>query len=502
MTAQSNAVNELHERVNRRLAEALPSYLPARRWFGDKARTITRVEVIASFPIDELGKPAAFNVIEVSFGDGNPARYVLPVVIDANSSAGPDVIATLETGESVRDALTEPDFRSWMLELLIDGSDRVAGAGRLEIDALAASTALLTEAGDLPSRVLGVEQSNSSIVYGATAFIKLFRRLQPGINPDLELTRFLTAKSAFANVPAYLGAITYRSPEGEQTVVAVAQAFVDAVGDGWSFVLDLLRSHLDDAGDREFLAESTSVARRLGEITAEMHVALTADPWSQDLAPEPVRQDDVERWSRDYLEMLDLVVAGIERTSGSIDGQTQELVDAFLRLAPGLRARTAGFDRLLGRAKTRVHGDYHLGQTLRTSAGDFAVIDFEGEPQRTITERRRKTSPLKDVAGMLRSFSYARGTAHQWLREGQGLMPSDLVAWERMVRQAFIDAYVQTARANGAAFLPKTDADLDAALRAWELDKAVYEVQYELNNRPDWLWIPLSAMIKQGEPDR
>jgi maltose alpha-D-glucosyltransferase/alpha-amylase len=137
---------------------------------------------------------------------------------------------------------------------------------------------------------------------------------------------------------------------------------------------------------------------------------------------------------------------------------------------------------------------------LRTREDDFVILDFEGEPQRTIEERRRKTSPLKDVAGMLRSFGYARGTATAWLSEDQGTLHSDLIAWERQIRATFLAAYAERVSAGGGAFLPESTDDLRAAVAAWELDKATYEVLYELNNRPDWLWIPLSAMIKHGSP--
>jgi maltose alpha-D-glucosyltransferase/alpha-amylase len=177
------------------------------------------------------------------------------------------------------------------------------------------------------------------------------------------------------------------------------------------------------------------------------------------------------------------------------------MADAFLAIAPGLESRASGFDRLIGRAKTRVHGDYHLGQTLRTQGGNFIVLDFEGEPQRSIEERRRKTSPLKDVAGMLRSFSYARGTSTPWLSPGSVVLHADLVNWERGIRDAFLATYISTVADGGGSFLPESAEDMSTALSAWELDKAAYEVLYELNNRPDWLWIPLAAMIKYGAPD-
>ena len=489
-------------RVREAVQQALPGYLPTQRWFGDKAREIDAVEIVAAFDIPGLAIPAAFAVIEVAFRGGGGVRYGMPLAVNPTHGAGVVCTVTLDGEQAfVRDALLEPGFRAWVLELLIAADARQTGAGRLLIDRPERNRLRLEKLRSAASRVLGAEQSNSSLVFGNDVFVKLFRRLQPGVNPDVELTRFLTVKAGFEHTPPVLGSIAYESPEGDSTVVAVAQEFVESVGDGWAFVIAMLERHIGAGESPNSGAESKEVARRLGEITAHMHLALARDPWDDELAPESIRMDDTERWRAGYLEMLDAVAAGIRRAQSTMEPRTAELAGAFLELSSGLRGRAEAFDRLLGRAKTRVHGDYHLGQLLCTADRDFAVIDFEGEPQRPIAERRLKTSPLKDVAGMLRSFAYARGTVAAKLDAENDGRAADLVGWERLMRTDFLDAYLRTAAGGGATFLPSSPADIQAAVAAWELDKAVYEVQYELNNRPEWLWIPLSGMLKYGTPD-
>jgi maltose alpha-D-glucosyltransferase/alpha-amylase len=260
------------------------------------------------------------------------------------------------------------------------------------------------------------------------------------------------------------------------------------VGDGWEEVLRLLQEP-DAAGD--------SVPRRLGEITAQLHMALSSSPWDPAFAPEPITADDIARWTAATTNALESVAHDLRAKRSEVDSETRDLIETFLALVPRLALQATGYERLRGRAKTRVHGDYHLGQTLCTTTGDFIIVDFEGEPQRPIEERRAKTSPLKDVAGMLRSFSYARSVAER-TAEAQGSHhgAAALIAWERAARRAFLGAYLAVSRQGHATYLPASDDDVRQALGAWELDKALYEIRYELNNRPDWLRVPLAAVLK------
>jgi maltose alpha-D-glucosyltransferase/alpha-amylase len=230
-----------------------------------------------------------------------------------------------------------------------------------------------------------------------------------------------------------------------------------------------------------------------------MHLALESARSDPDLAPQPIGNEDAAAWASGTVEAVASTSQKLEAITGRETGEARDLIEAFLRLAPRLSARASGFESLVGLSKTRVHGDFHLGQTLRTTHGDFVILDFEGEPQRAIAERRAKTSPLKDVAGMLRSFGYARGAAERDVGTSDSRSQTErasLISWERLARRAFVDSYVNESRRGGAGYLPNSDDDVRLALDAWELDKALYEVNYELNNRPDWLALPLAATLK------
>lgn len=503
MREQRDATVALSSALPGIVRRSFPRYLPSQRWFGDKARTISETELRASFAIPGANV-AAIAIIDVRFASGPSSGYVVAVgVVDGDTLPATPIPNHEDTDLPAQlvDGFALASVREWFMQTLIAGQDVPVAGGVVSVDMLPeVRQAILSAAGE-PSRVLAIDQSNTALAFGFQAITKVLRRLQPGVNPDVELTRFLTAKTDFTNIPAYLGSLTFTPDDGEPCVLAVTQRFVENEGNGWSYALEALRRSIEAGSTGALQAEARATGRRLGEITAAMHLALASDPWTPAVAPEPIKPEDIRRWSDDYLSMLERIVDGVKRARPGLHGDMADLADSFLAIVPGLRGRAHGFDRLLGRAKTRVHGDYHLGQTLRTLDGDFVVLDFEGEPQRSLEERRRKTSPLKDVAGMLRSFSYARGTAGSWLSRATGLLASDLVMWERAIRAAFLDAYIAAVRAGGGGFLPASVDDTRAAIAAWELDKAAYEVFYELNNRPDWLWIPLAAMIKQGEPE-
>ena len=304
------------------------------------------------------------------------------------------------------------------------------------------------------------EQSNTSVVFGDALIVKHFRRLVEGVNPELEITRHLTEHTTFRNAPRLAGALEYVDAQGAVATLAVAHELVRDGRDGWQWLLGRLA-----AGDGAIEA-----LRRLGRTTAELHVALampTADPA---FGTEPIDRSDVARWT-----------AALER---QVHAAHEAAGRRSLPSMPAAAGRA--FDGLLGVAKIRHHGDFHLGQTLAVRDGqDFVLIDFEGEPLRPLQERRRKHTPLRDVAGMLRSFAYAAATTERTGRETGD--------WERAARAAFVDAY-RTAAA-GAAFLPASSEAFQRAVAALELEKAAYEIVYEANNRPDWLEIPVRGFV-------
>ncbi len=473
------------------VGRALPAFIGAQRWYGDKARDLSQIDIAASSVVrHDRGYLVLLNVT-VAFSQGASAEYFVPLSVLPAGDPEVGIIGTIEgDGERwiVFDAVQTAGFRRWLLEELNrQGSDPTS---RFRWTTTSAASDPLPAAMRAESRLSSAQQSNSSIVYGNSVILKIFRRLSPGVNPEVELGRFLTTRTSFRNIPLLLGEWGYTAADGSSRSLAVAQSFIPSVGDGWSHTLNALNSPA---------AATDADARRLGQLTAQLHLALASARSDDDLSPEPIRTEDAASWSERVNEAVTWTAQALRHVAGNHSGETRELIEAFLGLAPRLTAQASGFERLVGRQKTRVHGDYHLGQTLRTTGGDFVILDFEGEPQRPIEERRAKTSPLKDVAGMLRSFGYARGAAEREAAAGTSpaeVVRSDLVAWERTTRRAYVESYVAESRRGGAKYLPPSDDDIRQALAAWELDKALYEVNYELNNRPDWLALPLAATLK------
>jgi maltose alpha-D-glucosyltransferase/alpha-amylase len=454
------------------IASQLHAFLAKQRWYGEKASAIESATIADSGTSGEI----RHLIVDVQPAGAPAARYYVPVVSD-------------QDGE-IADATATPEYHRFLAEMHRDGGTLPMAAGTLVWRRTKAGETTGLTGG---ARTLSVEQSNSSVRFDDAALVKIFRRLQPGVNPEIELTQFLTERTDFRNAPALLGWLDYQPNDGEVTAIAVAQSFVSAIGDGWSTTLDELRA-LNAAEQHERPAienQSLGLIRQLGRRTAQMHLALGSDPWTPDLAPERITVADVDAWRESFVALLRRVSAALDRFEPS-DERAADLKRAFDEARPRIEQQTAGFERLIGSSKMRVHGDYHLGQTLQTKDGDWFVLDFEGEPRRPLAERRTKTSPLKDVAGMLRSFSYARGTVE---REAEA-DAAELVTWERGARTAFLAGYLDEARAHHASFVPIADEEFRFALNAWELDKAIYEIDYELNNRPDWLWLPLSAAVK------
>jgi len=308
----------------------------------------------------------------------------------------------------------------------------------------------------VPARRLDGEQSNTSVVFGDVLILKHFRRLAVGVNPDVEITGFLTERTAFRHTPRLAGSLEYRDADGGWAL-AMAQELVTDARDGWRWLLGRLA-----AGDAALGALGT-----LGRRTAELHLALAADGREPAFAPERIGADDVAAWTKAVQRQLDEARAAL---GGRLPDGVPDRLDA------------GGLGSLLGLVKLRHHGDFHLGQTLAVRDGeDFALIDFEGEPLRPLAERRRKHTPLRDVAGLLRSLGYAAASA-----------PAP-PGWEADARAAFVTAYRSAAGA--APFVPAAEAPLARAVAVLEVEKAAYEVVYEANNRPDWVAIPVRGLV-------
>jgi trehalose synthase-fused probable maltokinase len=489
----------------------LAAYLATRRWFGAKGRSLRSAQITDVARVADAPVPLAVAVVEV-LPDGGPAeRYQLPLAVVAadeesadRQQGDDDIIARVTGGAAVVDAIGLAPFRDWlwtaMARELSAGGDRMRVAG--ERIGLGPTPAVHPP----PSRLLGREQSNSSIVYGDEAVLKLFRRLEPGEHPEVEVGRFLTTRTSFAGAPALLGTLRLDEPERASSVAGMLQAFYPGAVDAWMWMLDCGRQWIREAdgapGTARTPARCAVEARALGLVTGGLHDALASDGADPHFAPARVEGRHVKRWiegtrraMRDGLELLDAQLrAGrapqtLAATARAAIDASSEVVDRFGRIAeliaadPGLRIRH--------------HGDYHLGQVLRTADGGFAIIDFEGEPTRPLADRRARTSALRDVAGMLRSFGYAAAVLTEELDAADGHPASPWAAsrmaqWEHELREAFLAGYFE--QTHGAPYLPRHRDAVEALLALFELEKAFYELRYELNNRPAWAWIPLRGI--------
>jgi maltokinase len=346
-----------------------------------------------------------------------------------------------------------------------------AGEGQVEFRSVEGFAALGTELTD--ARLISTEQSNTSIVFDEELILKVFRRLEPGVNPELEMLRFLTDRD-FANVAQLGGWYAYVGAPMDATLGVLQQYVRDAL-DGWELALD----ELEEAPDR-FLAR----LRRLGAVTGTMHTLLGSDATDPTFAPEEPSQEALAILTATVDEEIQRIFLELPEEAPALEpirGRAEEVRERL-----GQLSHVAGFGKVI-----RTHGDYHLGQTLFAD-GDWVILDFEGEPARSLPERRRKRSPLRDVAGMLRSFAYAVAAAEQ-LRDAR--VPGD---WELRARDEFRAGYDETI---DPALLPAGQAAVDRLLMIFELEKAVYELRYELNNRPDWVGIPVAAIARLLEEE-
>jgi trehalose synthase-fused probable maltokinase len=421
-------------------------WIAGQRWFRAKTR---RVVTVTPRDAAELGDGTGWLlVLGVGYADGGEDRYLVPAVTDGSSLREP------RDGDGLWRAL---------VSRIAAGGVLPAERGRFGFEATPALAELLPGGADevdsLDERALAVEQSNSSAVLGERLFLKVYRLLEPGTNPEVEVGAFLTAVG-FPHAPTMAGAITYLPAEGEPCAAGMLQAFLPARGDGWRWVLARL------AAGPEGALEAVADEEEIGGITAELHEALASRP---DAPGFPARIATLQ-------ELADWRASAEAQLAGAIEAVTGEARNRLEELAPAIAERLAAIQDAGTARATRIHGDYHLGQLLRTERG-FAVIDFEGEPARALAERRRPASPLRDVAGMLRSLDYAARTAQH-----DGAIGVEPDAWLADARAAFLSAY---------GGLPPGGEGL---LAAFELEKACYEVRYEANNRPDWTWLPLAAL--------
>ncbi len=496
MTSQSNTpptlmtAEELSIAVKGDLPAALRDFLPRQRWFGAKDLAVTDVSIddLSVSPSGELWHMMVVASMTVASGDA--LRYLVPLVaIPGGPATGSNVLA-IETRSgrwSLVDAFTVPAFLSWLLGQVAAGAVWPTEQGQFRWAIEGAMDQYLAAAYTGPSKVGTAEQSNTAVTFGDALFFKLFRRLRLGENPDEEISRFLSQETTFRHLPRLMATGHYETQYAPEVGIGIVQTFVPSMGDGWSWMLRHLANLKTLSEDNPGII----AAALLGTRTAELHRALASAPETSNFHAEGISSSDTDSWTRETANALDDVWRSLLVDRHRLSPQIVELIDAVGPHVSALRDIPAGHIDLIDHLKIRVHGDYHLGQTLRTLSDDWTILDFEGEPARTIDERRTKTSPLKDVAGMLRSFAYARATAGQSRSSGDGAV---LDQWQRAARSAFLAAY-RVAASETPGLVPADDGAFARALAAWELDKAIYELRYEMRNRPDWLGIPLSTLV-------
>ena len=486
-------------------------------------------------PLDR-GDAAWLALIRVSYTEGEGETYALPIAFATGAEARrirretpAAVIADLQAGGTrglLHGAEGDPDFARALLEAIRGGGVFEGQSGQILASKTSALDSRMAGAMDRDPALLSAEQSNSSIRFGDALILKLFRKVEAGINPDLEVGAFLTESARFEHTAPVCGQVEYRPARGASTTLAILQGFVPNEGDAWRYTLDSVgrffeavaarpegrRPAPDTTGSllelarrrppalaRAVAGPSLDAAALLGRRTAEMHRALASDASDPAFAPEPFSRLDQRGLYQSQRNLAEDVFELLRRRLPELRGAVREQADHVLSRRPSVLAR---FRRLLERklaaVRTRTHGDYHLGQVLWTGR-DFVIIDFEGEPARPASVRRAKRSPLRDVAGMVRSYHYAayQGlatfTAAGAVAPGQqDVAESWARAWYGWVSGAFLGAYLEVAA--GAPFVPRDDGELEDLLVVHVLDKAVYELGYELNNRPDWVRLPLQGI--------
>jgi len=434
-----------------------PEWLSAQRWYGANDRHLADVQLgdAAPLPIAGSDLTAWLLVVDASFAMGAPIRYLILAVSD-----GSEPLREPRDGDGAWQALAAA---------IADRRVLSASAGSFRCEAAPAVAELLPQGAssvaDLGEHRLRVEQSNTSVQLGDALLLKLYRRLEAGENPELEVAAFLESVGCPV-VPRVAGSLRYLA-SGGSAAAAMLQERVAARFDAWQQIGEMLAG--EDGGPESAI----DAAREIGRVTAELHQGLAARP--QDLAfpVRPATQAEIEAWR-------DAALGQLDQARYALEGENRETLD---RLAGGIRSRIEGVFGATHQARVmRVHGDYHLGQLLAAEGGGYRVIDFEGEPARPLGERRAPQPPERDVAGMLRSLDYAARTAQR----GRRAAAFDAERWLSEARRAFLASYVDSA-----------PLALNRSLLAGlEIEKACYEVRYEAANRPDWVWLPLEALAR------
>ncbi len=520
------------------LERVLSNYVRSARWFGGKARTIRGVVIQEILPIMDMEFPAFLTLLRVEYIQGDGEAYTLPLMYASGEEAlkirqdhPQAVIAQVQfLDREEKGIIFDGTIRESFSEALLVGMARHRQRKGLKGELIATRTHRLDQLrkpgeGARQYILLRGEQSNTSVICGERFILKLFRRIQPGINPELEISRFLTGKE-FTYTPSLAGAIEYYQKRGEPITLAVLHEFIPNKGDAWKFTLDVLANFFEQIPAQkekvmaspspplstsdslpqevpslaaEIIGPYLELVRLLGKRTGELHLTLASDYTMPAFSPEPFSKLYQRSLYQSMRNLTRKVLQILKNRLKDLPAETilgaQKIIEAESKI---LQRFQVIINLKVTAMRIRCHGDYHLGQVLFTGK-DFVIIDFEGEPARPLSERRLKRSPLRDVAGMLRSFHYAAQAALK-NQQGKGLIRTEDLPfmekaanyWSSWVCAAFLQTYMQVV--SQGSFLPRDQKEFQILLDLFLLEKAIYELGYELNNRPDWVIIPLKGI--------
>ena len=506
-----------------------PEYFKSKRWFGSKSRKIQGYRVVDFELLQEEPDLLGLLLLEISYARAEPELYQLhlafkpegqvPAAIKDQPEGAAFVVQTPYGKIWAYDALAENPVCVTLYQGMFDDTEFQSQEGTLAFH-------------HVPGRMdtrevrtiqrISSEQSNTSIVYNDALVLKLFRKLSAGLNPDFEVPYYLTTRTDFDHVPKVAGFIEYRAGGTQAISMGVLQDFVVNQGDGYTNAL--IRGQDYFARVLHFIAEQPGysadeqahqasrcsgtmqqAAHRLGYITGLMHNALASDTELPDFRPEPITGRDTERWEEGIAGLISQVIQGVQDRLAGLPANQQESLILVANNEPSFLGMAAGLNVLEqeGCHKTRYHGDYHLGQVLETGK-DFTILDFEGEPARSLAERRAKHCPLKDVAGLLRSYNYAAYAVlfEVWKQRQSGEdekaeLERWALAWENLAHAAFLKGYCEaTSRHTGPRFMPADSTAFQQVVRIFEVEKAFYELNYEFNSRPTWIPIPARGLLR------
>ncbi len=524
--------NQMSVSAKNSLKDIMFGYVQKSRWFRGKAKKIKSIELNDTIPLSTGKFNSYILLIEIVYIEGRNEQYIIPLsvitseeVTEKKQKQPEALVAYVEIDGHeglLYDGSYNPQVRDLLLKLILQKGKVKHKKGAIAgIPGRNISRKIKKSELPLPSRVLLAEQSNTSILYDSRFFFKLYRSPEEGNNPEMEIIRTLTENTSFRNFPTFAGALEYESDDKENSGLGILVDYIPNEGNAWEFVQSSIDRYFDriieekdeliaanygehvaEAAGREKMIDLmgsffTEMIALLGKRTAELHLALASVKDKKEFGQEPFSLLYQKSLYQSFRTIIKRTFSQMKSSKKKLDDDHVKLIDEVLTNESLLLStlKSTLERKKIHTSKIRVHGDYHLGQVLFTGK-DFVIIDFEGEPTRSITARKLKHCPFKDVAGMLRSFHYSiymgKVENESKMPESQDFLNPWLEAWYKTVQDVFIESYLETA--GNASFIPKEKEQLNDLMAVYTIEKAIYELDYEVNNRPDWLHIPLYGL--------